>query len=134
MQGYVAVLGGRGNLSPAKLSYKEMAQNNNGTVVTSQAYIVDKADQTPQLELTDPYIASIHDAYLDRGIISRFNGLWPKTPDPFKWIFSNWTNNCEISLCSRGVLMVSFKRQEHYQGVFDLGPWFWGRDGFFITP
>lgn len=114
---------GRGNPSLAKPTYKEMAQQNKGPIVTSRAYIVDRADQTPQLELTNPYIVGIHDTYPTRGIIYRFNGLWPKTADLFKWIFSNWTNDCEIFLCSRGFFMVLFKCQEDYQGLFYLGPW-----------
>ena len=35
--------------------------------------------------------------------------LWPKTTDLFKWIFKNWTNHCEIYLCSKGSFMVLFK-------------------------
>ena len=113
-----------GNLSPAKLSYKEMAQKSNGSALISQAYIVDKANQTPRLELIDPFITGIHEAYSTKVIICRFNDLWPKTVDMFKWIYSNWTNDCEISLCSKGFFVVMFKCQENYQGVLDLGPWF----------
>ena len=62
------------------------------------------------------------------------NGLWPKTANLYKWIHSTWTDECEISLCSKGFFMVFFHHSEDHHGVFKLGPWFWGREGLFITP
>ena len=124
---------GKGSSSFAKPTYKEMSSKNLGSTPLTQAYIVERMENVPQLDLTDPIISDIHDAFFNRGITYKFNGLWQKTTDLYKWIHTSWTKDCEISLCSRGFFTVLFSHQEYFQSVFDLGPWFWGRAGFFIT-
>lgn len=86
------------------------------------------------MDLTDPVITCKHDAYPERGISYRFNGQWSKTVDLYKWIHTSWTYECEMSLCSNGFITFLFHHIEDSQRVFELGPWFWGRVGFFITP
>lgn len=80
----------------------------------AQAYIIERAEKTPQLELLDPLINGIQEAYAARGIIYRLNGLWPRTMDLFKWIYTTWTKDCEISLCSKGFFTVYFHNIEDY--------------------
>lgn len=78
------------------------------------AYIVERVEKTPLLELTDPTIEGIHKEYSERGIICRFNGLWPNSIDLYKWIHSTWTYECEISLFSKGFFMVFFHHLEDH--------------------
>lgn len=52
----------------------------------------------------------------------------------YKWIHTTWTNDCEISLFSTGFFALYFRDTKDYQGVFECGPWFWGRPGLLITP
>lgn len=95
----------------------------------------DKRNSSTQLlELIDSTIDGIHDAYTSRGIICKFNRLWPNTAYLYKWIRKSWTHECDISLCSKGFSMVFFYHLEDYQVIFELCPWFWGRACLFITP
>jgi hypothetical protein len=78
------------SLAP-KLSYKDLSQKTFDPTPLSHAYIVESAEKTHLLELKDPSIEGIHDAYATQGIICRFNGLWSKTIDMYKWIHTSWT-------------------------------------------
>lgn len=80
---------GRGNPSSAKPTFKEMFQKNTGTTPLPQEYSVDRVYKFPQLDLIDPLIFGIHDVFLAKSIICRFNGLWPKIADLFKWFYTS---------------------------------------------
>ena len=67
-------------------------------------------------------------------IIYRFNSFWPKPVELFHWIFTNWTMDCEIHLCSKGFFNVKFASSEARDNILRVGPWFWGSTGLFITP
>ena len=49
-------------------------------------------------------------------------------------IFTNWTADCEINLCSKGFFIVKFLSQEAREHIQNAGPWFWGSTRLFTTP
>lgn len=69
-----------------------------------------------------------------RVVICIVNDFWLKTEDPHRWIFSTWTENCDIHLCSRGFFVVNFDTLKFLDYIFKEGPWFWGNVGLFIIP
>ena len=73
-------------------------------------------------------------SFKSKAFICRFNGLWPQSEDLHQWIYSSWTKNCEIILCSKAFFAVQFYSQEDYKIIFQEGTWFQGRVGIFITP
>lgn len=67
-------------------------------------------------------------------LICRFNSFWPKPLDLFHWIFTSWTMECDIHLCSKGFFIVRFASREVRDTIISAGPWFWGTSGLFMTP
>lgn len=71
----------RGTPSSSKPSFKDILHKKLGThpigSLVAQAYIVERYEKYPQLELTYPLINGRHDAYTTQGIICKFNGSWP---------------------------------------------------------
>lgn len=123
-----------GNPSYSKPTFKDLVQPKSGATPMPWAYIIERAENIPQLDLNDPVISGIHDAYAERGVICRFNGLWSKMANLYKWIHSSWIDECEISLCTKGFFTILFNHKEDCKCIFELGPWIWGRVGLFITP
>ena len=95
---------------------------------------MDKLEETPSNEIGHPTLDEQTQKYAEHGIICKFNGLWPRTADLSKWIHSNWTNNCQVMLCSKGFFITVFAFDEDYQKALKEGPWFWGSAGLFLTP
>jgi len=137
--------GNRGTAGPS--SYKDAARPKgpkptanptSTTVPTSSAqprpYIVEKLDEIPSLEVKNSEVKKLFSTLQTHALICRFNGFWPRSYDLHNWIYSNWTNNCQILLCSKGFFIVQFELQEDCQKVITQGPWFWGRAGLFLTP
>jgi hypothetical protein len=59
-------------------------------------------------------------------VVCHFNGYSPPTSDLHKWIHSNYSNNCEVCLYSKGIFVVQFVYNEDYCKNFKEGPCFWG--------
>jgi len=97
-------------------------------------YIVERLDEIPSLEVKNPEVKELFSTLQTHALICRFNGYWPRSYDLHKWIYTNWTIDCQILLCSKGFFIVQFEKQEDCQKVITQGPWFWGRAGLFITP
>jgi len=135
----------RGSTGPA--SYKDAARPKgyktstfppSTTVPLSSAqprpYIVEKMDEIPSLEVKNPEVKNLFKTLQTHALICRFNGFWPRSYDLHNWIYTNWTIDCQILLCSKGFFTVQFEKQEDCQKVITQGPWFWGRAGLFLTP
>ena len=86
------------------------------------------------MDLADPTIKKLYEAYSTRAIIYRFNRFWPKTEHLNQWIHQTWSIECEISLWAKGFFIVYFENPADYKQVIENGPWFWGRERSFITP
>lgn len=95
---------------------------------------MDKLEEIPSIEIVHPTLDEQTQQIAEKGIICRFNGLWPRTADLYQWIHSNWTNNCKVLLCSKGFFITVFVFEEDYQKALKEGPWFWGSAGLFLTP
>ena len=95
---------------------------------------MEQLGQTPTLKIDIPEIEEYVKTYEAQALICRFNCLWPKPMDLFHWIFTQWTTECEIHLCSKGFFIVKFKSSEDRDLIIREGPWFWGTTGIFITP
>lgn len=72
---------------------------------TPGAYMVEQTTQNLALTIVVPEVNEIHADYLSNAVICRFNGFWPKPEALHQWIYSIWTENCDIHLCSRGFLL-----------------------------
>jgi len=95
---------------PGSISFKNILQGKNtkGTApnqigMDAGPYIVDQLDHTPEYNIDTPEIEEHCTTYERQAIICRFNSFWPKPMDLFHWIFTNWTMQCEIHLCSRTI-------------------------------
>lgn len=97
-------------------------------------YIVEQMQQTPELIIHTAEAEKVCCSYEKLAIICRFNRFWPKPLDLFHWIFTKWSMDCEIHLCSKGFFIVKFQSSEVRDLVIQEGPWFWGSSGLFITP
>lgn len=97
-------------------------------------YIVDQKLESPMLQVTMPEVTELHSDLIKTAVICRFNGLWPKSDALHQWIYSNWTPDCDIHLCSKGFFIVSFHTEEERDSIIIEGPWFWGNAGLFVTP
>lgn len=97
-------------------------------------YIVEQRTQTPALQIDLPEVKKIHSDLASLAVICRFNGFWPKTDALRQWIFSTWTTNCDIHLCSKGFFIVKFDTAKEKDYALHEGPWFWGNAGLFMTP
>jgi len=135
----------RGTAGPS--SYKEAARPKGPKTTTftpsttvpmstdqPRPYIVEKLDEIPSLEVKNPEVKKLFSTLQTHALICRFNGYWPRSYDLHNWIYTNWTIDCQILLCSKGFFVVQFEKQEECQKVITQGPWFWGRAGLFITP
>jgi hypothetical protein len=76
------------------------------------------------IEVSNPIIQGLNNAYFANALISRFNGFHPKKAELFKWIHTTWTSKCKISLCSKGFFIVHFHNHEEYRKTREEGPWF----------
>lgn len=137
--------GNRGTAGPS--SYKDAARpkvpkstaNTPSTTVPTPSaqprpYIVEKLDEIPSLEVKNIEVKKLFSTLQTHALICRFNGFWLRSYDLHNWIYSNWTTNYQILLCSKGFFIVQFELQEDCQKVITQGPWFWGRAGLFLTP
>lgn len=127
-----------GTPSSSKPTFKDILHKTTGTQSTkslvAQVYIVESARKTPQLELSDPLITRIHEAYAAREALS--TGLMDCGHE--QWIYSNGSiihgQRIVRYLFAPRVSTIYFHNNEDYQGVFECGSWFWGRSKLFITP
>ena len=130
--------GNRGTAGPS--SYKDTARSKDPQSAAAspssqpKSYIVDKLDDIPSLEVKNKEVTQLFSTLQTHALICRFNGFWPRSYDLHNWIYTNWTTNCQILLCSKGFFVVQFDSQEDYQKIIEQGPWFWGRAGLFLTP
>lgn len=122
-------------------SYKNILQGSRDAGPSSdpsrnipRPYIVDQAEQTPAINLDSTGLDDFIQSYETQALICRFNSYWPKPSDLFHWIFTRWTMESEIHLCSKGFFIVKFSSQEVRDTVISTGPWFWGTSGLFMTP
>jgi len=138
--------GGKGKTVPQQKtkgapSYKNILQGNKGSGsspdqggYTPRPYIVDQLEQTPAFNIDfagpDDYVQS----YETQALICHFNSFWPKPLDLFHWIFTTWTMECDIHLCSKGFFIVRFTSKEITDTIISIGPWFSGTAGLFMTP
>lgn len=97
-------------------------------------YIVEQRSQTPVLQIDFIEVNNFHSDYSSLAVIWRFNCFWPKTDALRQWIFSTWTTNCDILLCSKGFFMAKFDMVKEKDFYLHEGPWFWGNVGLFMTP
>ena len=95
-------------------------------VLKSKAFLVDKIEEVPSIELIHEDLASHLQEFAERAIICRFNGLWPRSQDLYAWIHANWTHHCKIFFCSKGYFIVLFDNSKHYEKALAEGPWFMG--------
>lgn len=97
-------------------------------------YIVEQTAQNPAITISAPEVNEIQQDYLSKAVICRFNGFWPKPKALRQWIYSIWTVNCDIHLCSKGFFIVKFDTVNDKEYALYEGPWFWGNAGLFLTP
>lgn len=97
-------------------------------------YLVEQMEKAPDMSVNLSEVSGLFIALQTTNLICRFNGFWPKSKDLHQWIFTNWTNKCDICLCSKRFFVVQFDKQEDLDFVLKKGPWFWGRVSLFITP
>lgn len=81
-----------------------------------------------------PEVTNLHTELSKNVVICRFNGFWPKSDALHQWIYSYWTSDCDIHLCSKGFFIVSFHTEQERDSIINQGPWFWGNVGLIITP
>ena len=123
------------------LSYKNILQGNKVARsppdqggYTPRPYIVEQLGQTPALKIdfsgTEEYVK----IYETQALICQFNCFSRKPMDLFHWIFTQWTMECDIHLCSKGFFIVKFISLEATDKIIRAGPWFWGTTGLFMTP
>ena len=97
-------------------------------------YIVDKSEEVPTLEITQPKVIWNILQFKEQTLIYRFIGFCPKTKYILPWIGSEWPEESQVLLSSKGFFLVIFPSQEDLLSVTRKGPWFWGFAGLFITP
>ena len=120
--------GAEGNKGPSgPSSYKEAARPKGPPTTASSSpqnspYFVEKMESTPTLEIKNPQVTKLFSTLQFVAVICRFNGFWPRYFDLHQWVFTNWTTNCQILLCSKGFFVVQFDSQEDYQKMLTQGP------------
>eukprot|EP00253_Pinus_taeda_P006747 PITA_06747 len=77
--------------------------------------------------------ADIYSASSQAHVICRFNGFRPKLEALRQWIYSIWTEKCDIHLCSKGFFVVKFHTLNDKEYALNEEPWFWGNAGLFMT-
>ena len=137
-------VGGSGTGSgkkPGIISFKNVLQGKNTegaalnqTGMDARPYIVEQLENTPEYNIDTPEIDEKCTIYERQAIICKFNYCWPKPVELFIWIYTKWTTNCEVHLCSKGFFIVKFLSAIDRDIVMQEGPWFWGSTGLFITP
>ena len=122
-------------------SYKNILQGSRGPGLppdqgghTPRPYIVDQRGKTPALNINSTGLEEYVKSYETQALICRFNSFWPKPMDLFHWIYTSWTMECDIHLCSKGFFIVKFASTEARDTIISAGPWFWGTSGLFMTP
>lgn len=95
---------------------------------------MEQLNYTPELTLDTTEVEEVRNIYERQALICRFNGFWTKPMDLFHWIFTKWSLNCDVMLCSKGFFIVKLPSEEVRALVIQEGPWFWGSSGLFITP
>lgn len=123
--------------STRPFSYKDAVHPENPKppeALKSKAFLVDKIEEVPSVELIHEDLASHLQDFAERAIICRFNGLWSRSQDLYAWIHANWTHHCKIFFCSKGYFIVLFDNNNHYEKALAEGPWFMGTTGLFLTP
>lgn len=79
--------------SSSKPSFKDVINNraspNQAQVPSVVEYIVEKTKLTPCMEMVNSTIGGIFSTYSSQAIVCRFNGLWPKIEQLYRWIHSN---------------------------------------------
>jgi len=95
---------------------------------------VEQKSQIPALTVSLPEVNELYSDFYTKAVICRFNGFWPKSDALHQWIFSTWTPNCQIHLCSKGYFIVRFGTVKDKEYAFNEGPWFWGNAGLFMIP
>lgn len=113
------------------ISYKNILQGNKESGsspdqgrYTPKPYIVDQLGQTPTLNFDSTGLDVFVNSYETQALICRFNSFWPKPMDLFHWIFTTWTMECDIHLCSKGFFIVRFASSEARETIISKGPWF----------
>ena len=79
--------------APKGFSYKEAvkAQPPKHSAPPPKApkpFLVDKMEEVPSVELSHPALVENLQFFSEYALICRFNGLWPRTEDLYKWIHS----------------------------------------------
>jgi len=125
------VSGLRGGTTPGPLfSYKESARVGAGqTKATAPSdsllgpHIVEN-EEYPQIEIKKSQVNITFSYFYQNVVICRFNRFWLKTEDLSQWIYTNWTKECGIYLCSKGFFhsIPFFKSRlpENYGGTMVL--------------
>jgi len=115
-QGHQSTIGGdKGKKTTSQhqpkgdFSYKNILQGNRDPGPspdqgghTPRPYIADQLGQTPALNIDSTGLEEYVKSYETQALICRFNSFWPKPMDLFHWIFTSWTMECDIHLCSKG--------------------------------
>lgn len=81
-------------------------------------------EQPPTFEVDLPRVYTLFSSLLSKAIICRFNVFWPKLDALHQWVFSTWTTNCDIYLCSKGFFIIQFDTQKDLDFALNEGPWF----------
>ena len=102
----------RGPSGPS--SYKEVAQPKVPLTTgfyspQNSPYFVEKMESTLTLEIKNPQVTKLFSTLQSVAVICRFNGFWPRSFDLHQWVYTNWTTNCQILLCSKGFFVVQFE-------------------------
>lgn len=97
-------------------------------------HIVEQKLEYAMLKVTIPEVTALHSDFSKHAVICRFNGFWPKSDALHQWIYSRWTPECNIYLCSKGFFIVHFHTEEERDSIINEEPWFWGNAGLFVTP
>lgn len=120
-----------GTSSKSPVSFKNAVKVKMGPQMQSElqattpgAYMVKQTTQNPTLSIAIPEVNEIHDGYLSKAVICRFNGFLPKPEALSQWIYSIWTKNYDIHLCSKGFFIVKFYTVNDKEYALNEGPWF----------
>ena len=110
--------GVEGNKRPSNpSSYKEATRPKGPLTATfsspqNSLYFVEKMESTPTLEIKNPQVTKLFSTLQTVAVICRFNGFWPRSFDLHQRVYTNWTTNYQILLCSKGFFVVQFESQK----------------------
>ena len=115
-----------GNRGTACLSSYKDAARSKGSQSTAappssqpKPYIVEKLEVIPSLEVKNTEVTQLFSTLQTHALICCFNGFWPRSFDLHNWIYTSWTTNCQILLCSKGFFVVQFESKEDYQKIIE---------------